>query len=117
ARHRLWSELGQELSVRTGALAFSVKADDFIGWSFAALREAGYPVEALTRRDLARRFPMIEPTGIEVAFLDPDGGVLLASRIVLALARLLTENGATALPYAEVRRIDADAAEVELADG
>jgi glycine/D-amino acid oxidase-like deaminating enzyme len=82
AWQRLWADLGQELAVRTGALALSVKNDDFIAWSFAALREAGYPIEALSPRDLVARFPMIDPAGLQVAFLDPDGGVLLASRIV-----------------------------------
>jgi len=117
AWQRLWSDLGQELAVHTGALVMSVKADDFAAWSLAALREAGYPIEELSRAALTARFPMVEPQGVETAFFDRDGGVLLASRIVQALARLVVERGATALPYADVRAIDADGAEIGLADG
>jgi len=117
AWQRLWIDLRQDFAVRTGAIALSVKADDFIGWSFTALREAGFPVEPLSKSAIAARYPMIDPAGLEVAFLDPDGGVLLASRIVRAMARLLAERGATALPFAEVGSIDVDRGELELADG
>lgn len=114
---RLWQDLGKELAVRTGALALSVRDDDFVAWSWNAMRDGGYPVEELSHAALSQRYPMVDPRGLKVAFHDPDGGVLLASRIVKALARLAVERGATALPHARVTAIDTDRAGLTLADG
>jgi len=117
AWQRLWGDLGKELAVRTGAVAVSVRDDDFVAWSRTAMRDAGYPIEDLSPAALSQRFPMIAPDRLKVAFHDPDGGVLLASRIVRALTRLAVERGATALPHARVVSVDADRAELTLADG
>jgi glycine/D-amino acid oxidase-like deaminating enzyme len=117
AWQRLWTDLGVELAVRTGAICFSVQDNDWVSWSLAQLREAGFAPEELSKAAIENRFPMVDPTGVRVAFFDADGGVLLASRIVQALARLVVDRGATALPYAEVKSVDADRATVTLADG
>jgi glycine/D-amino acid oxidase-like deaminating enzyme len=114
---RLWADLGVKLLVDTGALSMSAHADDWVATSLKALRGDGFAVEELDARRLAERFPLVDPTGIVVAFHSPDGGVLLADRIVATLARWLAEKGATLRPQTKVAAIDADAGAVTLAGG
>ncbi|HJQ57353.1 MAG TPA: FAD-dependent oxidoreductase [Vineibacter sp.] len=114
---RLWADLGVKLLVDTGALSISARADDWVATSLKALRGDGFAVEELDARRLAERFPLVEPHGIEVAFYSPDGGVLLADRIVAALARWLAEKGAALRPQTKVSAVDADAGAVTLDDG
>src|SRR5262245_44144677 len=105
---RMWADLGVKLLVDTGALTLSVGTRERAEHSLKAMKADGFPVEELDRRRLAERFPMIEPQGVEVAFFSPEGGVLLADRIVAALARWLSEKGAVLRPQAQVASIDYD---------
>ncbi len=114
---RMWADLGVKLCVDTGALSTSARTDDWVAISLQALKAGGFPVDELDAKRLAERFPLVEPRGIEVAFFSPEGGVLLADRIVAALARWLAAKGARLRPDSQVVDIDADAGAVTLADG
>lgn len=114
---RLWADLGVKLQIDTGALSMSALGDDWVAASLKALKGDGFPVEEMDTRRLAARFPLIEAEGIEVAFFSPEGGVLLADRIVAALARWLAEKGAVLRPRTRVETLDADAGAVVLSDG
>jgi glycine/D-amino acid oxidase-like deaminating enzyme len=117
AWNRLWTDLGVRLCVDTGALSMSRQTDDWVATSLKALKAHGFPVEELDAKRLAARFPLVDPQGVEVAFLSPEGGVLLAERIVTALARWLAEKGANLRAVTRVASVEADAARVTLADG
>ncbi|QQS14857.1 MAG: FAD-dependent oxidoreductase [Rhodospirillales bacterium] len=117
AWNRCWDDLGVKLCVDTGSLSLSARGDDRQAESLALLRAEGYPVEVFSARQLGERYPMIDPAGIETAFLSPEGGVLLADRIVVALARWLAERGATLRADTRVVDIDLDAAAATLAGG
>lgn len=114
---RLWADLGVKLCVDTGALSMSRQTDDWVAASLKALKVDGFAVEELDAKRLAARFPLVDPQGVEVAFLSPEGGVLLAERIVAALARWLAEKGADLRSGTRVVSVDADRARVTLADG
>jgi glycine/D-amino acid oxidase-like deaminating enzyme len=95
----------------------SRQTHDWVAASLKALKADGFPMEELDAKRLAARFPLVDPRGVEVAFLSPEGGVLLADRIVTTLARWLAEKGANLRAMTRVASIDADAARVTLADG
>ncbi|TWS97885.1 FAD-dependent oxidoreductase [Reyranella sp. CPCC 100927] len=114
---RMWADLGVKLRIDTGALSMSALTDDWVATSLQALKADWLPVEELDARQLAERFPLVEPRGIAVAFFSPEGGVLLADRIIAALARWLAEKGAVLRPHAPVASVDADTGTIRLADG
>jgi glycine/D-amino acid oxidase-like deaminating enzyme len=113
----LWRDLGVRLQIETGTLALGQEGTQWCAQSQALLQEHGYEVEALDRAMLARRFPLIDPNGVEQAFYLPTGGVLLADRITTTLARWLREKGATVRENARVTSIDVDVASVKLENG
>jgi len=113
----MWRDLGVRLQIETGTLALGQEGTQWCAQSQALLQEHGHQVEALDRAMLARRFPLIDPAGVEQAFYLPTGGALLADRITTTLARWLREKGATVQENARVISIDADAASVKLENG
>jgi glycine/D-amino acid oxidase-like deaminating enzyme len=114
---RMWADLGVKLCVDTGALSLSALPDDWVAHSLKALKADGFPVEELDTRRVAERFPLVAAQDIAVAFLSPEGGVLLADRIVATLARWLGERGATLRRDTRVASVDTDAGAVTLAGG
>lgn len=76
---------GLPIFAPTGVLFFSPREDDYIRSSIAVNREFGLPVEALTRAQMAARYPAIDFAGIEIGFLEPGFGVLMARRAVQTL--------------------------------
>lgn len=114
---RLWRDLGIKLLVDTGGLSTSAATEGWVADSLAALKRGGHPVEEISPAEVERRFPQIDASGIRLAFCHPDAGVLLASRIVAALAKLVAERGGALRPHARVADIDADRAVVTLAGG
>ena len=113
----LWRDLGVSLLARTGSLSLSVCDDDRQAESLRLLKADGFPVEEMDAKRLAERFPLIDPHGVRMAYLSPEGGVLLAERIVAALAGWLGENGATLRAGTTVEAIDADRGSIILASG
>lgn len=89
----LWRDLGEVLHVPTGVLALGGPDGGWLAESRAALREDGRTCKSLLAAEVARRFPLLRPDGIADAFHCPAGGVLLAGRIVAALARHLEGQG------------------------
>ena len=78
AWQRLWGDLGVRLQIETGTLALGQRGTNWCASSQALLEGDGHAVEPLDRAALARRFPLIDPTGVEQAFYLPTGGALLA---------------------------------------
>ena len=117
AWQRLWGDLGVRLQIETGTLALGQRGTNWCASSQALLEGDGHAVEPLDRAALARRFPLIDPTGVEQAFYLPTGGALLADRITRTLAAWLREQGVAVRERTRVLAIDADAATATLADG
>ena len=113
----LWADLGQKLYVETGTLAFDVATDDWAGRSRASLERCGIPFELLPNDTLARRFPHLLVDDIGEALYLPSGGVLMAERIIIALAAHLTTAGVAVHAETSVASIDPARAAVTLADG
>jgi len=90
---RLWADLGEVLHIPTGVLALDDTAGDWVRETRAALRADGRAHEDLTATQVAARFPYLSGEGITDAFFCPAGGVLLAERIVAALARHVVAQG------------------------
>jgi len=115
----LFDAIGERPYAETGVLALSDGAGAGEGWfgaSRRALRGEGHGVEDLSPDRLAARFPWVRPEGVAEAFLAPRGGVLMARRIVAALARHLEGRGVT-FRRARVRQADPARARLLLEDG
>lgn len=112
----LFCEAGERPYVATGTLAMAGAASDWLTQSRTCLRADGHLVEDLAADAVAARYPFLSTTGIADAFHLDTGGVLLARRIVAALARLLATRG---VPIRRARAITVDPqrAEVTLDDG
>jgi glycine/D-amino acid oxidase-like deaminating enzyme len=113
----LFADVGERPYAETGSLVVAVGNDRWARDSYACLRALGHSPERLERAELERSFPWIVSEGVTSAFPLRSGGVLLASRIVAALARHVRERGAVVLTGTPVVGIDWDAAAVTLADG
>lgn len=115
---RLFADLGQVLHVQTGVLAVDeASAEAMPGWlrlSRAAMRGHGIAVRDLCGNSLPARFPVFSGAGVTDAFWVAPGGVLLAGRIVAALARHLAARG-VAFEIARAREVRPQA--LLLADG
>jgi sarcosine oxidase subunit beta len=113
----LWAETGEVLHVPTGVLALaSGRGTAWMAENRAALASHGLPPEDLSGAAAGARFPMLDPAGIEEAFHLAPGGVLLADRIVAALARRCTGLGVV-LERGRAVEADPARARLTLADG
>jgi glycine/D-amino acid oxidase-like deaminating enzyme len=113
----VWADLGERLYVPTGTLAVGATGTAWVRDSADALQALGLQVDWLEPARVAARFPLLSSEAIAGAFHTETGGVLLADRIVTALARHLAGRGATVVPHAQVHEIDPLTAAVTLADG
>jgi glycine/D-amino acid oxidase-like deaminating enzyme len=114
---RLWADLGEALYQPTGTLALSNGTGRWSHDSAETLARAGHAVEWLAPAELARRFPLLDADAIGQAFYLPSGGVLLADRILVALAGLLARRGVDLRAHTPIRHIDPDRGQVTTADG
>jgi len=114
---RLWADLGQTLYHETGMLVVGDSAGPWQQASSAALAAAGRPVQWLDRAALAERFPLLDADTVGEAFYLPSGGVLLADRIVEALARRLAERGVELRAGTKIQAVDPDRGWVTLDGG
>lgn len=112
----LWAELGQRLCIQTGVLAVAEGDDGWLAASRAALRADGYAVQDLTGGEIATRYPMLAPDGNADGFHMAAGGVLLARRILAALANRCTALG-VAVEQARAVALDPDRALLRLDSG
>lgn len=113
---RLWADLGERLYVESGVLAVDDTGGGWVRDTRAALRADGRAHEDLTAAQVAARFPYLSGEGITDAFHSPAGGVLLAERIVGALARHVVAQGAV-IEVARAREIDPERATITLDTG
>ena len=114
AWERLWADLGERLYVETGVLAI---ARDPAGWaetSKKTMLATGVALQGFSGAETTVRFPLLLGAGIASAHQTATGGVLLADRIVAALAR---ELGDTVKSGEAVRAVDPDRGQVTLATG
>ncbi len=118
--YRAWdgvfAAVGERPYLRTGVLALAATDEGWIADSRAALHGEGLPAQVIAPGEAAARHPWLDPDGIGVAFISPDGGVLLARRIVVALHRHLTARG-VAFVRATAREADAERARLVLDHG
>jgi sarcosine oxidase subunit beta len=112
----LFREAGERPYVPTGVLALTASRGGWLADSRAALRADGHAVQDLGADAVAVRFPFLSPAGIHDAFHLETGGVLLARRIIQALAALLARQG---VPISRGRAVavDADRGALTLGDG
>lgn len=112
----LWADLGEVLHIPTGVLALDDTAGEWVRETRAALLEDGRPHENLSAAQVAARFPYLSGDGITDAFFCEAGGVLLADRIVAALARHIRARGAM-IETGRAVSIDAERAMLTLEGG
>jgi len=80
---------------KSGVLFFFQKPEDFVRQSLEVHRRLGFPTELIQRRDLARRFPMIDFAGVELGLFEPEFGALMARRgVQTAVAEFVAAGGA-----------------------
>ena len=113
----LWGDLGEELLVPCGALALSRAPGDWADRARATLDRIGYAPEILSPAAVAERLPFLEMDGLRWGLFSPDGGALLADRILAALARWLRGRGVALHAERPVAAVEAEAGLLRLADG
>jgi sarcosine oxidase len=67
---------------RAGVLFFFPRAEDYVHRTVEVHRRLKLPTRLLDRRDMRRRFPMIDFDGIELGLWEPEFGALMARRAV-----------------------------------
>ncbi|MEI6161652.1 MAG: FAD-dependent oxidoreductase [Roseococcus sp.] len=113
---RLWDDLGEVLHIPTGVLALDDTAGDWVRQTRASFRADGRGFEDLGAAEIEARFPYLSGAGIKDAFFCRLGGVLLAERIVAALARHVVAEGAV-IAVARATGLDPARATVTLEGG
>ena len=92
-----WKELsaasGLPIFVQHGVLFFSGQEDDYFRESFAVHRRLNIPIDRLERREMSRRFPMIDFSGVEIGMFEPEFGALMARRSVQTLVQRFVRDG------------------------
>jgi len=84
---------GLPIFIPHGVLFFFPTKEPYFNDSLAAHRGLGLPTEALTSAQMARRFPMIDFSGIENGLFEPGFGALMARRAVQALVQGFVAKG------------------------
>ncbi|GAA4005439.1 FAD-dependent oxidoreductase [Sphingomonas humi] len=85
---------GLPIFVPHGVLMLFPREEQYFLDTMAAHRRLGLPTQALGPAELARRFPMIDMTGIAVGTYEPGFGALMARRAVQTLVgRFLASGG------------------------
>ncbi len=84
---------GLPIFVPNGILFFFPAEDPFLGESLAAHRALGLPSELLSAARMARRFPMIDFSGVAAGLFEPGFGALMARRAVQTLVMRYVQAG------------------------
>ena len=77
----------------TGVLFFAAGNEPYIADSIAVGRRLGFATEAMTRAQMARCFPMIDFSGIDLGVYEPGFGALMARRSVATLVERFVRDG------------------------
>ncbi|MEO8175117.1 MAG: FAD-dependent oxidoreductase [Sphingomicrobium sp.] len=93
-----WKELsaiaGLPIFIPHGVLFFFPTLEPYLDESLEAHRKLGLPSERLDPAEMARRFPMIDFTGVKAGIYEPSFGGLMARRSVQTLVdRFVREGG------------------------
>jgi sarcosine oxidase len=93
-----WKDLsaraGLPIFIPAGVLFFFPTDDPYLADSLAAHRQLKLPTELLSPADMARRFPMIDASGVHAALYEPGFGALMARRAVQTLVhRFVADQG------------------------
>jgi monomeric sarcosine oxidase len=93
-----WKQLsslaGLPIFAPHGVLFFFPREEAYLRDSLAVHRRLGLPTEALTGAEMARRFPMIDFSGIAAGLFEPQFGALMARRAVqMLVTRFLAAGG------------------------
>jgi glycine/D-amino acid oxidase-like deaminating enzyme len=113
----LWAEAGATHYVETGVLALaSAQGTGWMTASRAALTAFGRPPEPIDAAAVAARFPIFDAATVAEGFWMPRGGVLLAERILGALARRCAALG-VAFRQARVTAVDPERGRLTLEEG
>ena len=78
-----------------GVLFFFPGEEPYARDSLAVAKQLGLPTQALGRVEMARRFPMIDFSGVELGIFEPGFGVLMARRAVQMLVDVFVQRGGT----------------------
>ncbi|MGH2486630.1 MAG: N-methyl-L-tryptophan oxidase [Ktedonobacterales bacterium] len=119
----LWDELARETGMRlyteTGVLTLGQPDDGHTLPGYDVMRPAGLPVERLSARECAVRFPQFTPDEYGAITYNPTGGMLHASRCLSALAQRLRTRGGRLREGAAVTRVERAGAggKITLLDG
>lgn len=114
---RLWADLGRSHHRETGTLLTAREPTDWAVTARAGFDRTGTPYEIWDRATLAARCPYLRLTDRDWGLYTPQGGALLADRILHDLAALLAARGVALRPGAEVVAVEPERAAVALAGG
>jgi sarcosine oxidase len=93
-----WRELertgGIQLFEQAGVLWLASDRQTFEAESLVSCGSLGIPTECWTPDDLARRVPVLDPSGVPWALFEPEAGALFArAAVVAAIERFQAEGG------------------------
>jgi len=117
AWERVFTDIGEGLFEATGVLALSREAGDFADRCRLQYTRLKLGFETIHTDEISDRFPVLNPSNVRSGFLQPDGGVLLASRILRGLVVVLQSRDVEFLPGRRVESVDLAAGAARLEDG
>jgi len=117
AWEELWEDLGQAPYVETGSLALSRAEGDWADRARATLDEVGIGYDLVPPEVLGEDYPFLNMDGVRWGLFKARGGVLLADRILEALASRLAALGVGLIPDRPVASVDPEAGRIAFADG
>ena len=84
---------GLPIFIPHGVLFFSDEPGDYFSGSVEVHQRLGLPLEQMDGRQLQRRFPMIDFTGVTIGLFEAQFGALMARRAVQTLVRQFVAAG------------------------
>lgn len=110
----LQAECGQKLMYECGALILATEGHcDWEDATSKTFDEVGVPYHRFSRRDVELRFPQFRVPEIGYALFEPEAGMLMAHRCVIAAVDLFKQAGGTL----QRGRVTTDANEQPMLDG
>ncbi|MBZ8134826.1 FAD-binding oxidoreductase [Afifella sp. IM 167] len=113
----MWADLGVSHYEPTGGVYVLRHEDGWYDSTKAQLDELGVEFKDLPRDQLAARFPMLEPDGIERAVFVGGSGLLFPVRILTDLVVHLSELGVRFHAHTKVHEVDPERGVVTTAGG